>query len=371
LPAARRSDVAITLAVLLLAGSDVWAFSVSGELARPTWIAGLCLVTVAALTILRRSRPFEMTCLMALVTVGWWLVEGDPPIASAVTAGFAVAAYSLGRHEARRVQAWLGLATVLVCLVLHLLLDSRVDSWDQVADELPWDLLIVGMWLVGALLRYRELYAEEVRLVSARAERTRIARELHDVAVHGLSMMVVQAEAADALLETGDTARARRSLLDIQQLGRRSLDDLRSSVSTLRDEDASAARTPAPGLADLDDLVDRVRATGLEVHVTTTGTRREVPAAVGLTAYRVVQESLTNTVRHSSGRRAAVGLDYAPHGLVVRVCDDGPAARTGGSPGSGLLGMAERVRAVGGRLTTGGGGTEGFTVVAELPWGRP
>jgi signal transduction histidine kinase len=370
-PSRSGTDVALAAAVLLLAASDVWSYAGSGDLSRPLWLAGLCLGSVGLLTLLRRHDPFVMTVGMAAVTLGWWALEGDPPIASAVTVGFAVAAYALGRHERRRGLAWTGLGVIVVGLALHLLLDSRVDSWDQVAAELPWDLLVVGMWLLGALLRYRELYDEGVRLAAAREERARIARELHDVAVHGLSMMVVQAEAADVLLEAGEPERARDSLNAISQLGRRSLDDLRASVSTLRGDDEGADRAPAPGLADLDGLVRQVRATGLDVEVATSGTAREVPAAVGLVAYRVVQESLTNALRHSRAGRADVQLDYRSDGLVVTVRDQGPAARAAAiTPGSGLRGMAERVRAVGGRLRTTGGGRDGFTVVAELPWGR-
>lgn len=362
----RFRELWLSAVVAAVACAEVWTLG-SGELRGPAWVALSVQLVVAALLVWRRERPFVMTCVMTAVTVGWWLVEGDPPISSAVTVAFAVAAYSLGRHERDRRFAWAGLAVVALGLTLHLALDSGVESWEDVGAELPWDLLILGTWAVGALLRYREMYVEGVRRAAVAEERTRVARELHDVVVHGLTVMVVQAEAASALLDGGDTARAARALEAIQSVGRRSLTDLRRSVAVLRGS-GEALRAPVPDLAALDELVAEVQRAGITVRLQRTGAVEGIAPAIQLAGYRIVQESLTNTLRHTAATTVDVLVAAVADCLTVRIDDGGPARPKNGTAGGGvgLASMEERVALVGGSLHAAPRGG-GFRVEASFP----
>ncbi len=365
----RFGELWLPAAVALVACVEV-AFLDSDELRGPGWLALGVQLVVAALLIWRRVRPFVMTCLMTAITVGWWLVEGDPPISSAITVAFGVAAYSLGRNERDRRLAWAGLGVVALGLTLHLALDAAVDTWEDVAAELPWDLLILGTWAVGALLRYREMYVEGVRRAAVAEERTRVARELHDVVVHGLTMMVVQAEAASALLDGGDTPRAARALEAIQSVGRRSLTDLRRSVGALRGS-SETLRAPLPDLAALDELVAEVRRAGLTVRLQRNGAVEGIAPAIQLAGYRIVQESLTNTLRHTAATSVDVLVAAAADRLTVRIDDAGPARPRNGAAagGVGLASMQERVASVGGSLHAAPRGS-GFRVEASFPLER-
>jgi signal transduction histidine kinase len=362
-----RAVVGLLLAVALV---DTWSLASAGDLRGPVWLAGAVQVWTVLLLLVRRQRPFAVAVLSVAVTVGWWLLEGDPPIASAVTLSAAVTAYSLGRFESDRRRAGLGLLVIAVGLSMHLALDSRVNGWGDVAAELPWDLLVLGTWVAGALVRYRHLYAESLRAAGAREERHRITRELHDVVVHGLSVMVVQAEAAGALLETGRTDRARQALGEITSVGRASLEDLRASIANLSGVPL-AEGAAGSGLAAVDDLAERVRGAGLRIDVRRVGPARPVSPAVSLAAYRVVQECLTNILRHSTARHANVELAFVDERLRVTVADHGPplTPHVMGN-GVGLSGLTERVRALGGELRSGQSGT-GFAVTADVPLATP
>ncbi|GAB3271639.1 hypothetical protein GCM10027449_07600 [Sinomonas notoginsengisoli] len=200
-------------------------------------------------------------------------------------------------------------------------------------------------------------------------ERTRISRELHDVVAHAVSVMVVQAGAAQSVLDT-DRARAQKALTAVQDTGREALLELRTMLSTLRPEDGVPALAPQPGLADVPALVARVREGGLAVRVETEGQPRALTPAADLAAYRVVQESLTNVVKHAEATAARIAYRYGRENLVIDIEDDGaahPAAsRTAGS-GLGLTGMRERIELCGGTLEAGPMPGRGFRVRASLP----
>jgi signal transduction histidine kinase len=222
-----------------------------------------------------------------------------------------------------------------------------------------------------AMLVERARRAEEGREQEARRrvqqERLRIARELHDAVGHHVALISVQAGAMSCLLDT-DSAKARESLAHIQQASEAALEELRLTVGLLRQPGDAEPVEPAGGLARLDELVGSFTATGLRVTCHVTGQPRPLPEATDLTAYRVIQESLTNTAKHAAGAPAAIRLAFRPGVLALAVEDDGPPA-AGAEPiaGHGIIGMRERAAAVGGWLTARPRSGGGFQVLAELP----
>ncbi len=239
-------------------------------------------------------------------------------------------------------------------------------------------------WVLGDSMRYRRAYylALEDRAarlererdaqakIAAAAERARIARELHDVVAHNVSVMVVQADGASYALGS-EPERARQALGTIAATGRQALAEMRRLLGVLRSGDEQAELAPLPGIDQLRDLLDQTRAAGRTVSFTLDGTPRPLSEGVGLAAYRVVQESLTNTRKHGGiGASVAVSLHYQADALVVRVTDDGRgAAATDDGAGLGLTGMRERVGIYGGSVQAGPRQAGGYQVTATLPLG--
>jgi signal transduction histidine kinase len=233
----------------------------------------------------------------------------------------------------------------------------------------------------GLYVHTRHAYVEGLRDRAARAERerellasqavaeerVRIARELHDVVAHNVSLMVVQAQAVGAL--TSDE-RERGALDQIATLGRQGLAEMHRMLGVLRpgDDDPAAELAPQPGVADVEELVRHARGTGMDVDLTVEGDPRPLPAGVDLSAYRIVQEALTNVVRHSGSTRAEVTIRYGAGGMELSVVDQGRGPSLNGTGGHGLVGMRERVALFGGELSAGAGpGGRGYVVRAVLP----
>ncbi|MEU9578154.1 histidine kinase [Streptomyces chilikensis] len=229
---------------------------------------------------------------------------------------------------------------------------------------------LVAAFATGEAVRQAEQRADEAertREETARRradeERLHIARELHDSLTHQISIVKLQAEVAvHVARRRGEEVP--EALLAIQEAGREASRELRATLEALRDDDTA----PPRGLDHIAELVRRARLSGLRTTLTVEGERRDVPAAVGRTAYRIVQEALTNTARHARATTVSVRVGHRPGSLTVQVDDDGTAApHTVPEPGLGLLGMRERVTALGGRLVARPRGGRGFTVRAELP----
>jgi len=233
--------------------------------------------------------------------------------------------------------------------------------------------------------RRLETERDQQAVIAAGAERTRIARELHDIVSHSLSVVITLADAA-AVVGRVDPGRGVEAMTEVSEVGRRALTDMRAMLGVLRTDEKSAGLAPQPGINQISALVERIRATGLNVNLTVEGTPFPLGAAAELTAYRIVQEALTNTIRHARATQAAVTLRYEPGYITVSVTDSGrrpdglPSARSGmyaaatGPPGSllsgsglGLAGIAERVASCGGNLTVGPTEADGFAVTARLP----
>jgi len=204
----------------------------------------------------------------------------------------------------------------------------------------------------------------------AAGERLRLARELHDTIAAAIAVIAIQAGVADHALQRcqAEPQRARAALQTIRAASLQALDELQAAVRTLRG--GAGARGPRPGVAQLDALTGLAGAAGVRVELTVVGAARPLPSSVDLAAYRIVQEALTNVLRHAGSATARVRLTYRERDLTVQVDDDGPRAggrRPLGGGGHGLLGMQERVAALGGRLAAGPRPSGGFRVVATIP----
>jgi signal transduction histidine kinase len=370
----RKLDILLAAAITAWMLGEVFAEHLGPEAAT----APLMVVAGAAL-VWRRSYPL----LVMLVVVGAMLTQTSLGMTmhsavSPVVALFLVS-WSIGAYEDRR-RAALGL-TILICTLWLSMAVDELRGTDQYMDtDYPWiGALILAPGLLGiafgartrslraAETRTRELELERREVVAA--ERARIARELHDVIAHSVSVMTVQAGAAEEMLRV-DPGRAVDPVRAVQETGRQALVEMKRLVGVLRQGDEEMGLAPQPGLADVERLVDEMRQAGLRVELRVDGDRRPLPVGVDLSAYRVVQEALTNALKHAGGAPATVHLRYGPSTLEIEVVDRGraSAAKEGGH---GLVGMRERVGIFGGSLDAGPRAEGGFAVRALLPLEAP
>ncbi|MEU7959441.1 sensor histidine kinase [Micromonospora humida] len=260
-------------------------------------------------------------------------------------------------------------AVVLVLQVTAGFVNSATGPVDRATSSV---LLVVAAVVAGGAARARRRHAEESRAHAAveavTAERLRIAREVHDMVAHSIGVIAIQAGAGARVIDT-QPGQARAALAAIEQTSRDTLAGLRRTVGALRHpQQAAASLDPPPGLVDLDRLVDVAADAGVRVAVRREGPPRPLPGEVDLAAYRIVQEALTNVVRHAGVDRCQVTLGYLPDGLRVEVVDAGRGAPPGGAgAGHGIVGMRERVTLLGGRFAAGSHPEGGFRVAARLP----
>jgi len=420
----RVQDLALALALTVV---DVGSLVPYRSQIHPFWLAVLLVTAQSIPLIWRRRWP-----LAVLLVAGFPRILYDQlnlgyaplPLANAIALYTVVERCS---PLTRRI--------VLVLVVFGSTISQLAPGHNQPYDAIVSALISLTAWMAGVLSRTRRAYIAEVEGRVARAEadrdtgaaraaaaeRTRIARELHDVVAHHVSLMAVQAEAAGALLP-GRPEEAARSVEVISATARQALTELRRLLGVLRGPSDQLDTAPSVTLDGLDTVLEQVRGSGLPVDLTVRGTPYPLAPGIDLTAYRIVQEALTNTVRHARAARAAVELDYEPGFLTVRVTDTGavPAARPGPGPGLaagngtaakdaarpgngteeaaqaaagrgngaagaagedqaasriggprsagfGLAGITERVASCGGQLTVGPAGPGGFAVTARLP----
>ncbi|HKQ00463.1 MAG TPA: sensor histidine kinase [Actinomycetes bacterium] len=373
----RAADAALAVAVFLAA-----VFLVDGPgdaiVTRPVGdvpVPVLLVFAVASAALYwRRQAPLAV---LAVAVVGW---------AATLGSGYAdlggvtiIALYSAGRYATADRWAQLGVAAAIAVVVADGLTDPT--PWGEVAFG---SAVMFGAWYVGRRLRLRRQRADELlREQAAEArrivieERARIARELHDVVAHRVSLMTVQAGAAKAVAAE-DPEGALKAMGAVEEAGRQALDELRHLLGVLRPETDHDGLGPQPGLADLPRLVEQTRGAGLDVSVATDGVVAELPARVDLFAYRIVQEALTNVLKHAGpGARTEVRLGTDRRGVVIEVLDDGrgatvlprPDLNDPGARGHGIVGMRERARLLGGTLDARPRPGGGFSVVAHLPTG--
>jgi signal transduction histidine kinase len=378
----RAADWALALAIAAESQVEAWtaprgATDASPHVIGPRPLLALSYLAASLALVARRRHPVGVL----LVVMGAELV---PAVAYGTSQGFAqvlpftVAIYTVGAHCTRRVSVRC-MAGLLAVVVLEQALDPTNHDATDPLGAMPFLLLLVLLpWVTGMYLRTRRLYVAELRERAARAEaereqrareavadeQRRIARELHDAVAHAMSVMVVQAEAAEEML-TVDPEKARAPVQRIQSVGRDGLAEMRRLLAVLRTGE-SPGKAPQPGLAQLDVLADEIRSAGLPVDLTVEGEPRAVPVGVDISAYRIAQEALTNVLRHARATHVDVRLRYG-EALELDVEDDGigvPAAANGG--GHGLVGMRERVGLYGGTLEAGPV-ENGFRVHATLP----
>jgi signal transduction histidine kinase len=369
-------DIAIAAVTLVLVELEAWYGINATHRQGPHSAQAVAYGIGAVVLVWRRVRPLD--CLIAMVAV--YLVEFvlvGAPEGYGVAVPPLIAVYSVARWERRR-PAWWGLVVVLAFGVGWLLTDPLDRSWTQRGSGAMWLSPWVIGWLVGALVRSRA-QAREQRRVSreqraAQAvaeERNRIARELHDVLGHSVSVMTVQASAVRRRL-TDDQVVEREALEVVEATGREALAEMRRMVGVLREDGHATGREPPPGLGQVERLAEKFRAAGLPVRLTVTGTPRPLAPGLDLTAYRLLQEGLTNTLRHAVvPARVDVAVTYLDDCLELAVRDDGLPVDGQVEPGHGLLGMRERVSVYGGRIEARRLSAGGFELVAALPVEMP
>ena len=323
----------------------------------------LVLVASAPLAV-RRRAPLPVLGVVSGATIAFALVGNG----GAGDTALALATYTVAAHEPWRRVATFGIPLAVVGALASQLAAQKHHNWIEVVVGLTF---AVGLpILVGRIVFNRRRRLVLDRETAAREavtlERTRIARELHDVVAHAMSVMIVQAGAARTVVER-DPKAAHDAIAQVEETGRAGLAEMRRLIGVLTDDGQAGSTAPMPGLAQLDPLLDTVRSAGLPVEVVRSGTARELPAGADLAAYRVIQESLTNALKHAGSASARVELEYAPDLLTIEVVDDGRGPPAEPGVGHGLIGMRERVGMFGGSLRTSARPGGGFVVHAEIP----
>lgn len=369
-------DITVAVVVGVLGQLEAWWGFASTHRQGPLWAQALLYAVTAALLVGRRVSPLACQAAILAVSVVEFVAVGAPE-GNAVVLPTLVAAYTVGRRlEPRR--AWWG----IVLAALFWLSWSTLDPTGMHANVRERMLTLVWLtpsliaWLLGALVRVTALNNEQRRVnreqrasQAVSEERNRIARELHDVIGHSVSVMTVQASAVRRRL-TPEQATEREALETVEAVGREALAEMRRMVGVLRSSGDAADLEPPPGLEQLDRLAEKFRTAGLPVNLEVTGPALPLPPGLDLTAYRLVQEGLTNTLRHAQNpHRADVHIDYGPRQLQLAVRDDGQPESTDqrAEAGSGLLGMRERVAVYGGSLVARARPEGGFELIATLP----
>jgi signal transduction histidine kinase len=376
----------LLLAVALAATMVVELWKSEGDRTEITPVSVGVIVLASLPVLLRRTRPLLS---LVLAMIGLYAVMAVADIYQTVPFPSMVAGYSLALVSSRRTTIAAGLA-----LVPPVIAAIAIFGHEPITTaELPKNLAFVAApLLLGSAVRERNAHvaalveraetAERTREEEARRrvgeERLRIARDVHDVVAHAMVAINVQAGVGAHLLDR-DPERARRTLEDIKRVSGEALDDLRATLGTLRapgDEGASAPVLPTQGLGELDELGASLRSAGIEVELDIDPSTATVPAAVSATGYRIIQEALTNVVRHAHGSRARVQVARQDDRVVIDVTDDGRGAVPVGAStpvgtGNGVRGMRERAQAAGGTLDAGPLADGGWRVRAILPVAAP
>jgi signal transduction histidine kinase len=382
-------DVAFVTVLAVCAQVEVWAAGlVEGRIPGPRGVQAVLLALICVPLLWRRRHPVAAFAVVVVAVLAQSRLE----------AGYG----AVGRADEGALWAWIAALLVFYAVAAHgppgqaalagllgggawLVIDVvNLLSGDAAPDEtIPAWFLLAAAWGVGYAMRGRTLQvralidqaAREAREREAQAqaavveERARIARELHDVVAHGLSVIVVQAQAAQRVLD-GEQPSAREALASIDTTGRQALQEMRRLVGMLREQDEASLR-PQPGIGELPALIESVQEAGLQVELLVEGVSRPLPPGIDLSAYRIVQEALTNALKHAGPATARVHLRFGDDDLELEVVDDGgggPSTALDDGTGHGLAGMRERVSLFGGALESGRRREgRGFRVRARLP----
>jgi signal transduction histidine kinase len=398
LPQRRQERIQDLVLAVALAAVNVVSLLPSRAQLHPLWVALVLVAAQGIPLIWRRAWPIPVIIIIAAARVAYDQIGfGFAPF----PLGPAIAFYTV-IDRCGAVWRWITVALAVVGIAISLSAPGHQEPYQAIFQA----MIFLAAWAAGVLSRTKranlaaaesradraEAELDRVVSIEAAAERARIARELHDVVAHHVSLMAVQAEAASSLLPD-KPAQARRSVEIIGDTARLALTELRRLLGVLRGPSERLETAPSASLDEIGGVLDQVRGAGLPVDFEVVGTPCPLAPGVDLTAYRIVQEALTNTIRHAHADRAAVTLSYEPGYITVRVADSGPQrdgpSRDGqprdgqppngnggaaGRPGTllagsglGLAGIAERVASCGGNLTVGPTPAGGFAVTARLP----
>jgi signal transduction histidine kinase len=334
-------------------------------------IAGIVLTLL-----LRRRYPFGAPAILWLVSAALSFVDGKLITSQGVVFIAGLAAALLLGNLRNDVEGRVGLVIVVGCAAIIVSNDPGDDGGTVVSST----VLFAISWLVGYALRerterteaaeQRAALAEHDREMTARVavaeERARIARELHDVVAHAVSVIVLQVGAVRHRMAPDDVENT-ETLKNAEQAGRKALAEMRRLLGAMRSDDEKPEFLPTPGLAHLESLLDDVRRAGLDVVLHVHGDTVSLPPGLDLSAYRIVQEALTNTLKHARAGRAVVQVSYRCDDVEIEVSDDGRGPSSGDGTGHGLVGLSERVRLYGGDMSAGASPNGGFVLRARLP----
>jgi signal transduction histidine kinase len=370
----RTLDRLLVAALIAIATVDL---ATNSKAEGPLGISLAIMIGVALSFLWRRSRPFVtvLCTLGGLLVMAIWLTP--PPDMFTAVLVLVTAGYAAGRHTTERESRFALALGITVIVVLSIIFDPNDIFF-------PVTFFWIIPWLAGRTIRHQTMLARELAEKAERAqhareederraiaiERSRIARELHDVLAHNLSVMVVQAAAGRRVLER-QPERAIEAAELIERTGREALVELRHLFGPVRRGEGEDLSGP-PSVARVDELARRAREAGLRVELRVSGDPVALPAGIDLTAYRIVQEALTNTLKHAGKARATVTVSYEPNELVLSIEDDGVGLRDGyelseAGGGHGIVGMRERAALYGGLVQAGRGRGGGFAVRARLP----
>jgi signal transduction histidine kinase len=332
-------------------GAVVLSGSVLARHRQPRAALAVCYLAIEAITLLGVSQQGNYAAILAGFVTLYTLATGAGLLECGIAFGFSLGMVLLAAVPGGGfLKAGLG-AFILVGAVV---IGRAVGSYRQLSDQLRAT--------VGEL----EARREEMVEVRVSEEKVAIARELHDVIAHAVSVMVIQATAAEGMLEV-DAARARGPLVAVQETGRQALGELRRLLAVLRPEaETGSSLAPQPGLQDLKQVADGLRESGLMVGLQMDGDIGMLPPGVDLAAFRIVQEALTNVVKHAQASRVSVSVRCGPEYVELEIADDGRGPARPLAPGHGLAGMRERVSAYRGDLRAGPGDSGGYRVTARL-----
>ena len=361
---ARSLDARLLDAVVAL-GLTAWALAQADALSQPG--QAFVLVSMTAAVAWCRRAPVTV---LAIEVAGVVLIPSRLNWPAGIA--FLIAGYSAAFYSDRRVVV----AALLLATAAWLF---AFGEQVNIPTGLVPLLLVAPVWLAGSAMRRREQRAvalaeradrlEREREEALRAERTRIARELHDLVTHSVSVMVLQTGAARQIMSQ-DEARSRAMLESVEASGRSALEELRHLLGLLPDEDGAAPLSPQPGVSEIPVLIEHVQQAGVEVELCVEGQARVVSGGVAVAAYRIVQEALTNVLKHADGAPTRVVVRWADAALVLEIFDQGPPHRAGeddAPAGRGLAGMRERSAMYGGTLEAHPGPDRGYVVRARLP----
>jgi signal transduction histidine kinase len=344
------------------------------------WFSVPAIVAVFVPLLARRRAPFAAPALVWVIAAAVSFVDGRLVVfpAAVFVAGM-VAAILLG-NLADDFQGRVGLVVTLAGATVIIYNDPTRAAGDFIFVP----ALFAVAWTIGLALRARSAKAEAAEVRAARAEReretvariavaeerARIARELHDIVAHSVSVMVLQVGAVRHQLPD-ELDQDKEALEDVERAGRTALAEMRRLLGAMRRETDDVELAPQPGLGELEPLLEHVRRAGVEVDMKVEGEPGPVPRALDLSAYRIIQEGLTNVLKHAGATRADVTIGYLPGELRIEVRDDGRGSRAddGRDPGHGLVGVRERVKIFGGEMSAGSANGRGFVLSARLPIG--